>query len=382
MTKWPSLVMLTLSACAWNCALSRVIVSNRFEKRLQNTTSQNRSQATRAVGSWSWSWLSDIRQKEIGSANPFCHPITFRDRFTDLQNVAGNCLHELVFDDCCQPRYLQLTRTGVYPIEYAKHGYGYCDMTTDGGGWIVVARRSGGRRSFDKTWKQFKRGFGPIDRDFWIGLDSLFRLTRFTTEMRIDFVHENGSQFYAHYNYFSVGQESINYKLTIEGYNPSKSNIFDAFSEHNGASFSTKDRNNLEDQTSSCRNVMTLRGDGGWWYLSNKPYCFRVNLNSEYYMDEAQTMARGIPWYSTERDPTSTSGEEYFRFVEMKLRPKSWVCGHVDLDWDQIQRLFLERDSQADEEAAELETTTDGSGTDHIPSSATTTATTPSEPEP
>lgn len=280
-----------------------------------------------------------LNGEEFGSANPFCHQSNLSARLHVLEDMAYYCLEHTVFEDCCQPRFLQLKTSGIYPIRISKRGYGYCDMTTDGGGWTVVARRMGGGRLFNKTWNQYKRGFGQLDRDFWVGLDTLHRLTQYNTEMRVDLWHKNGSHFYAHYDYFTLAPEFFKYSLTIRGYKAEKSNIFDAFSEHNGLQFSTEDRINTD--SLACATQIRDRDTGGWWYFNNdKPYCYKVNLNSAVRGSNTNGATNGILW-----DGDGDTDEEHEAFIqaEMKVRPKSWICGQPWKEWEEIQNMLSNR---------------------------------------
>lgn len=47
----------------------------------------------------------------------------------------------------------------------------YCDMETDGGGWIVFQRRGPYdiQTSFTNGWSDYKLGFGDLTKDFWLG---------------------------------------------------------------------------------------------------------------------------------------------------------------------------------------------------------------------
>ncbi len=75
-----------------------------------------------------------------------------------LQNVYENCLGEVPFyvKDCCQLNYLGFRhRSGIYGV---RNDLAYCDMETDGGGWLVIVRRvptykpDGLARSFRFGW--------------------------------------------------------------------------------------------------------------------------------------------------------------------------------------------------------------------------------------
>ena len=43
---------------------------------------------------------------------------------------------------------------------------------------------------FQKTWDEYKSGFGDIGSDYWIGLDTLYNLTATTDwSLRVFFLH-------------------------------------------------------------------------------------------------------------------------------------------------------------------------------------------------
>lgn len=48
---------------------------------------------------------------------------------------------------------------------------------TDGGGWTMFQHRLDGLVDFYWEWDDSKKGFGPLNRDFWLGLDKIHRLT-------------------------------------------------------------------------------------------------------------------------------------------------------------------------------------------------------------
>ena len=59
-------------------------------------------------------------------------------------------------------------------------------METNGGGWTVIQRRRVGLTTFDRDWKQYKKGFGTVRGDFWLGNEHIYRLTQQATVLRIE----------------------------------------------------------------------------------------------------------------------------------------------------------------------------------------------------
>ena len=92
-------------------------------------------------------------------------------------------------------------------------------MNTDGGGWTVFQRRLDGSVDFYLGWESYKRGFGNLSGEFWLGNDNLHRLTAVDDVMlRVDLEDFDGNVTYAAYTTFKVANEADKYQLFIEGY--------------------------------------------------------------------------------------------------------------------------------------------------------------------
>ncbi|XP_046708280.1 tenascin-R isoform X2 [Silurus meridionalis] len=179
----------------------------------------------------------------------------------------------------------------------------YCDMTTDGGGWIVFQRRQNGLTDFSRKWGEYKTGFGNLEDEFWLGLENLHKITaQGRYELRIDM--KNGQEtVYANYDRFSIGDSRSLYKLRIGEYNGTAG---DSLSYHHGRPFSTKDKDN-DNAVTNC----ALSYKGAWWYKN----CHRVNLNGKY---GESRHSQGINWHMWK-------GHEFsIPFVEMKMRPYNY----------------------------------------------------------
>ena len=91
-----------------------------------------------------------------------------------------------------------------------------CDQTTDGGGWTVFQKRLDGSVDFYRGWEDYKRGFGNLNGEFWLGLDKIHRLTSSGKyRLRVDLEDWDEKTAYAQYRFFSVGDEKSKYKLSF-----------------------------------------------------------------------------------------------------------------------------------------------------------------------
>ncbi|XP_041664190.1 tenascin isoform X3 [Cheilinus undulatus] len=207
--------------------------------------------------------------------------------------------------DCTQELLNGITTSGeveIFPT--GKLGPSlmvYCDMETDGGGWMVFQRRKDGSVDFFRGWKDYAKGFGDLSGEFWLGLENLHNLTTMTKMiLRVD-LRDQGESVFAKYTTFEVAKR--NFKLSVGGYSGTAG---DSLSYHNNRLFSTKDRDPMPFIT---RCAMSYRG--GWWYKN----CHEANLNGLYGIDVKH---QGIIW-------TTWKGKEHsISFTEMKMRPAAF----------------------------------------------------------
>ncbi|XP_032436902.1 tenascin-like isoform X3 [Xiphophorus hellerii] len=177
----------------------------------------------------------------------------------------------------------------------------FCDMETDGGGWMVFQRRKDGSVEFYNGWKDYVSGFGNLSGEFWLGLEKIHNLTKMTKmNLRVD-LRDGSEQVFAKYSTFEVSTR--NYKLSVGGYSGTAG---DSLSYHNNCVFSTKDRDPAPWITRCA-----ISYQGGWWYKN----CHQANLNGRYGIDYKH---QGVIW-------KSWKGEHHsIQFTEMKMRPASF----------------------------------------------------------
>nr|XP_043069178.1 ficolin-1-A-like [Drosophila bipectinata] len=109
--------------------------------------------------------------------------------------------------------------------------------------WIVVQRRFDGSVDFNRTWNEYKKGFGNIQGEYFIGLDRLHLMTTSVHhELCVRVADFDGVSAYAHYTHFEIGNEEESYELkSLDGYSGTAQNYLET---NKNMKFSTIDRDN------------------------------------------------------------------------------------------------------------------------------------------
>ncbi|XP_044162380.1 ficolin-1-B-like isoform X1 [Bufo gargarizans] len=175
------------------------------------------------------------------------------DPYTPIDPAAKNCKelrdHGVVLDG-----WYTIYPDGMQPLMVL------CDMTTDGGGWIVFQRRVDGSVDFNQDWETYKRGFGNHLGEFWLGNENIHRLTsRGKFNLRVDLEDFDNKRTYAIYRDFRLSGEKWSYTLYIGKFveGTAGNSLVHSASEP----FSTHDKDNDKLAQAHC----AKKYQGGWW---------------------------------------------------------------------------------------------------------------------
>uniref|UniRef100_A0A8C1EH65 Tenascin Ca n=1 Tax=Cyprinus carpio carpio TaxID=630221 RepID=A0A8C1EH65_CYPCA len=176
----------------------------------------------------------------------------------------------------------------------------YCDMSSDGGGWMVFLRRQSGKLDFFRNWRNYSAGFGDTNDEFWLGLSNLHKITSAGQyELRVD-LRDGQESAFAVYDKFYIADPRSRYKIQIGAYSGTAG---DSLSYHQNRPFSTFDHDN-DIAVTNC----ALSYKGAFWYKN----CHRVNLMGKY---GDSSHSKGINWFHWK------GHEHSIPFAEMKIRP-------------------------------------------------------------
>lgn len=220
---------------------------------------------------------------------------------------------------------MKKSKNGVYKITPDPRNGTFevfCDMESHGGGWTVVQHRINGSVNFNRTWSDYKKGFGDMRGEFWLGNDRIHLLTKTKDMMlRIELEDFQGVHEYAKYNHFYVSNEFLKYRLSIREYSGTAGNALHTKDyDHDQMFFTTWDRDNDKYDAGSCGAYY----GSGWWFNS----CMSANLNGKYYYKRYTGKRDGIYWSTWPNMPKEhylTNSRQSFKTVRMMIRPKNYA---------------------------------------------------------
>ncbi|XP_034472076.1 ryncolin-1-like [Drosophila innubila] len=141
-----------------------------------------------------------------------------------------------------------------------------------------------GSVDFYRNWNLYKKGFGDLDGEFFLGLDKIHALTsEYSQELLVILEDFEGAEKFETYEKFGIGDEEELYVLHTLG--NANGTADDSLRPHHTMKFSTFDRDN-DRWTNNCAETYT----GGWWYNE----CHHSNLGGKY-KDNAH--GKGINWF-------------------------------------------------------------------------------------
>lgn len=298
----------------------------------------------------------------ISDQKETCTHSTLQRAIEVLQNIALNCVDGIAFQSCCEPKFVlhQRLSSTLYPLQTPSKlaRYAYCDMENNGGGWMVILRRGSGYRKgkfregmFDKLYRAYTRGFGKLNRDFWMGLQTVMEYivqnggVELLVEARL--AGSSVTQF-AHYHNFALGPSSTNYILNVSGYDEG-STLEDSLSYSNGYPFHHFEMEWFLLNPSPC----VLAYNGPWWYNHSTTHsCTKVALFRWSFSGFDH-----LPREPFRKDPYREIGNnrplpggplweikgslEPMDYIQMKIRPKTWECGADPYSEYQLKRAYL-----------------------------------------
>lgn len=171
-------------------------------------------------------------------------------------------------------------RDGVYLIKPVESLFMvYCAMQE--GGWTVVQHITvNSSVDFDRTWSEYKLGFGTLTGDHWLGNEYLHQLTSRSGRYKlgIKLVDKDAVTKFGEYDPFLVENEKAHYRLRLGLFQGTAVDALTQDTEnylHDNQKFTTKDRDN-DNYFQNCAKL-EFQGvpGGGWWYDA----CAGANLN-------------------------------------------------------------------------------------------------------
>ncbi|KAK2532209.1 hypothetical protein Q9233_005225 [Columba guinea] len=172
------------------------------------------------------------------------------------------------------------SRDGLYIIQPKEDPIVVSCNMQDGGWTIIQHITANSTVDFDRTWRDYKYGFGSVLDNHWLGNEYMHQLTSSSVRyiLGVKLVNLNAEIKWGQYEPFLIEDEESQYRIRVGLY---KGNATDALTLdteaylHDNQKFTTKDRDN-DNYFQNCAKLEHngIPG-GGWWYDA----CAGANLN-------------------------------------------------------------------------------------------------------
>lgn len=194
------------------------------------------------------------------------------------------------FESCdVAPRNVSGIARLLPDLGFGEPFFVFCDQDYESGGWIVIQNRYNGSVNFYRGWREYKNGFGSLNGEFWLGLNTIHALTYSAPyELHVLLDDFNNTTVVAKYSLFAVGNEHESFAITKLG--DYSGTAGDGLSYHRGSKFSTMDVNN-----DIPGNNGGVDWTGAWWYRKGH----YSNLNGQYLsgkVDHTKFHGKGMTW--------------------------------------------------------------------------------------
>uniref|UniRef100_A0ABM5ERH0 Angiopoietin-2-like n=1 Tax=Pogona vitticeps TaxID=103695 RepID=A0ABM5ERH0_9SAUR len=232
---------------------------------------------------------SALQQQQASLAETVKHLVRLVSQCNQISLEAPE--EQKTFKDCAAAYKLGFTTSRIYTLKFPNTtatAKVLCDMETSGGGWTIIQHRKDGAVDFQRTWKEYKQGFGSPPGEYWLGNDFIHLLTtQRPYSLRIGLQDWEKNEAYSLYEHFQVGPEEQNYRLYVRKFSGTAGRMSSL--SPSGTEFSTKDVDN-----DRCGCKCAQMAGGGWWFDA----CGPSNLNGIYYPPSpAVNRYNGIKWH-------------------------------------------------------------------------------------
>ncbi|ALC40062.1 maker579 [Drosophila busckii] len=195
-----------------------------------------------------------------------------------------------------------LTVPGIEPF------FAPCESRLEGDGWTIIQRRLDGRVSFDRSWQEYRDGFGDLRGEFFLGLQKIHKMTQAQPhELYIYLQNFKYATKTAYYSNFTIGSEQQGFELSHLIYGKMYCTLDDSVMTNRCIKFTTYDRDNDNHYWGNCAKEF----GGGWWH--NAPFVQPFsNLNGQVNKQlDCRKSMKGIVW-----------DNEQFKSSIMMIRPE------------------------------------------------------------